>query len=329
MALVHFTEEEVIQDLLSISIPRLSDNRASMWGVGGISEFLLLNSKTRAHYTLTIIDKCLCSNPIVAKRLKQFDQFATLDHPFLYKIQIIHHTFTREEILILDGLKGDNLAILVFPPITDNPTVDTICLKVEQRHTFSVIAWVHNNHCRRDSPIFHQQQIVIIQNLIEVMTYLHSKNIFSDGLPYCGSFYCGESETTLNSPLVKIHLPSGLLGLREETVANVDDIVSLASAFTEVLTWGNPLVKNIEELSTLENVTSIDQILVEVIGQDNKFQQLMSFLRDPVGTGWLDKIQFTGYLGSGAFGLVLSAVHGQYEKVLPQFINSFYKLPEN
>ncbi|XP_021965134.1 eukaryotic translation initiation factor 2-alpha kinase 3-like [Folsomia candida] len=41
---------------------------------------------------------------------------------------------------------------------------------------------------------------------------------------------------------------------------------------------------------------------------------MMSFLRDPAATGWLDKIQFTGYLGSGAFGLVLSAVHGQDDK---------------
>ncbi|OXA40727.1 hypothetical protein Fcan01_24512 [Folsomia candida] len=95
MSILNFNEDEVFQSL----------QWTNMWGVPGISEFLILNSKTQAQHNLIVVDKRLSGNPIVTNRLKKFELFAMLDHPCLYKIQIIHRTFSRDEILSLDTLK--------------------------------------------------------------------------------------------------------------------------------------------------------------------------------------------------------------------------------
>lgn len=307
MAQIPLNQDEVVENIYATNV----------WRVPGISQFITKNILNLTRCYLTIVDTRLSNHPIVTRRLNESKTLSTLDHPSIYKIEIYQRKFSSAEILALKELYAEP-DMPLFPPSKNSEDTDmeAICIKMEQPHNVSATGFVLTNHYRKDSPIFHQQQIVMIQNLVQVVNYLHKKVIPIRDL-VAHALFSGESETNLNSPLVKVNVSLAAfphvasIPLPDDNVKRSryhEDIAKLSTLFKSILMYGNSMILNVQELIALPRHITTDQIKVQISSEDNKFKQLMSILRDPDGTDWLNDLKFTQKLGKGSFGFVMAAI---------------------
>ncbi|OXA44237.1 Eukaryotic translation initiation factor 2-alpha kinase 4 [Folsomia candida] len=237
MAQIPLNQDEVVENIYATNV----------WRVPGISQFITKNILNLTRCYLTIVDTRLSNHPIVTRRLNESKTLSTLDHPSIYKIEIYQRKFSSAEILALKELYAEP-DMPLFPPSKNSEDTDmeAICIKMEQPHNVSATGFVLTNHYRKDSPIFHQQQIVMIQNLVQVVNYLHKKVIPIRDL-VAHALFSGESETNLNSPLVKVNVSLAAfphvasIPLPDDNVKRSryhEDIAKLSTLFKSILMYG-------------------------------------------------------------------------------------------